>query len=108
MQTDGTDVIATASQRQEHEVGGLEGPLVGGCSQHDTVQVPSGQGHCETQGPDAGAARISGPGMCVFARSVVPYRPGARVGIQVESTGGVARKAETSRGALQKAHSQLK
>jgi hypothetical protein len=32
------------------------------------------------------------------------YRPVARVGIQIESTGGVAtRKAEASRGALQRA-----
>jgi hypothetical protein len=94
----GTDVIAPASQRQKHEVGGLESPLVGSCGQHATVQVPSGQGHCETLGPwaDAGAARTSGPEMCVSARSVVPRtrasRPGARVGMQVESTGGVARK----------------
>jgi hypothetical protein len=65
----GTDVITPASQRQEHEVSSLEGPLVGGCGQHATVQVPSGQGHCETPGPwtDAGAARTSGPAMCVSA-----------------------------------------
>jgi hypothetical protein len=46
---------------------------VGSCGQHAAVQVPSGQGHCETPGPwaDAGVARTSGPEMCVSARSVV-------------------------------------
>jgi hypothetical protein len=65
MQTAGTDVIAPASQRQQHEVGGLESPLVGGCGQHATVQVPSGQGHCQTPGQwvDAGAAPTLGPAM---------------------------------------------
>jgi hypothetical protein len=85
----GTDVIVSASQRQQYEVGCLEGPLVGGCGQHDTVQVPSGQGHCETPGPwaDAGDARTSGPVMCVSACSVVPSTRASGLGHWYPSTG---------------------
>jgi hypothetical protein len=46
----GTDVIAPASQRQKHEVGGLEGPLVGSCGHHATVRVPSGKGTARRRG----------------------------------------------------------
>jgi len=75
MPSAGTDVIVPALQRQKHEVGCLEGPLVGGCGQHDTVQVSSGQGYCKTPGPwaDAGDARTSGPAMCVSVCLVVQH-----------------------------------
>ena len=46
---------------------------MGSCGQHTTVQVPSGQGHCEKPGPwaDADTARTSGPEMCVSVCLVV-------------------------------------
>ena len=70
-----TDVAVPALQRQMHEGGGRERPLVGSCAQHAAkVQVPSGLGHCETLGPwtDAGTAPTSSPEMCVSAHSVMP------------------------------------
>jgi hypothetical protein len=85
----GTDVIAPVLQRHQQEVCCLEGPLVGGCGQHATVQVPSGQGHCETPGPwsDAVDARTSGPVMCSSARSVVPRTRASGLGHCDPSTG---------------------
>jgi hypothetical protein len=77
----GTDVIAPALQRHQHEVGGLEGPLVGGCGQHDTVQVPSGQGHCESS--DVRLCAFGGAAYEGFRARALrsKYRPGDRVGM---------------------------
>jgi hypothetical protein len=89
-----TDVAVPALQRQMHEGGGRERPLVGSCAQHAAkVQVPSGLGHCETPGPwtDAGTAPTSSPEMCVSAHSVMPRTRTSGLGHCDPSTGLVPR-----------------